>query len=377
MAARAGARARKGSVVSDFEHPPYADEFAVPGPAEEIGSGPASWPAPGVMTDVLPAAEPGPPARRTGRTFVAATLAVLLVLVVGGAAYGWTVLQRPDVRLARAFDATKSAAQGSMTLSLTATGKAAVGAEAMARSSLRYAWAPDTQQFTVVYDGKKLGTVTTTSTHVTLQVDPKAIPNSSEITDNLAMAGAVLGDGADVITALLDGKPVGIKVGPGSALQKALDKAAKTSGSSQQQSLSPEQVAKAVDAVSQSVRDNVTVTDTGSDQYGDHLVATVPLAKVVGAAWSSVSSLVPGASSAKPSLAELDKVTLQVDVWVKDGNVTRLEIPLTKALADVAPTAGQGDVTLVVVMSGDGVTPGQGPVTEVPDSLFDALTGTG
>ena len=349
MAARAGARARKGSVVSDFEHPPYADEFAVPGPAEEIGSGPASWPAPGVMTDVLPAAEPGPPARRTGRTFVAATLAVLLVLVVGGAAYGWTVLQRPDVRLARAFDATKSAAQGSMTLSLTATGKAAVGAEAMARSSLRYAWAPDTQQFTVVYDGKKLGTVTTTSTHVTLQVDPKAIPNSSEITDNLAMAGAVLGDGADVITALLDGKPVGIKVGPGSALQKALDKAAKTSGSSQQQSLSPEQVAKAVDAVSQSVRANVTVTDTGSDQYGDHLVATVPLAKVVGAAWSSVSSLVPGASSAKPSLAELDKVTLQVDVWVKDGNVTRLEIPLTKALADVAPTAGQGDVTLVVV----------------------------
>jgi len=363
--------------MSDFEHPPYGDHVAVPGPAEEIGSGPASWPAPGLTTDVLPAAEPGPPARRTGRTVVASTLAVLLVLVVGGAAYGWTVLQRPDVKLARAFSATKSAPQGSMTLSLTATGKAAVGAEEMTRSSLRYAWAPDTQQFTVVYDGKPLGTVTTTSTHVTLQVDPQAIPNSSEITDNLAMAGAVLGEGADVITALLDGKPVGIAVGPGSALQKALDKAAKASGSSAQQNLSPEQVAKVVDAISQSVKDNVTVTDAGSDQYGDHMVATLPLAKVVDAAWTNMSALVPGAAGAKPSLAELDKVTLQIDVWVKDGAVTRLEIPLAKALADVAPTAGQGEVTLVVVMSGDGVTPVQGPVTEVPDSLISSLTGNG
>ena len=363
--------------MSDFEHPPYGDSVAVPGPAEEIGSGSASWPAPGLTTDVLPAAETGPPARRTGRTVVAATLAVLLVLVVGGAAYGWTVLQRPDVKLARAFDATKSAPQGSMTLSLTATGKAAAGSESITRSSLRYAWAPDTQQFTVVYDSRKLGTVTTTSTHVTLQVDPKAIPNSREITDNLAMAGAVLGDGADVITALLDGKPVGIAVGPGSALQKALDKAAKSSGTPQQESLSPEQVAKAVDVITQSVKDNVTVTDAGSDQYGDHMVATVPLAKVVDAAWSSMSSLVPGSSGAKPDLAELGKVTLQVDVWVKDGAVTRLEIPLSKALADVAPTSGQGDVTLVVVMSSDGVEPVQGPVTEVPDSLLDSITGNG
>jgi len=362
--------------VSEFDQPPYGDHIAVPGPAEVLGSGPASWPAPGTTTDVLPGTEPGPPARRTGRTIVASTLAVLLLLVLGGAAYGWTVLQRPDVKLARAFSATKSAAQGSMTISVTATGKAAVGSESITRSSLRYAWAPDTQQFTVVSDGKKLGTLTTTSTHVTLQVDPKAIPNSSEITDNLAMAGAALGDGADVITALLDGKPVGIAVGPGSALQKALDKAATSSGKPAQ-SLSPDQIAKAVDAITTSIKDNVTVTDAGSDQYGDHMVATVPLAKVVDAAWSSVSSLVPGSSGAKPDLAELGKVTLQVDVWVKDGAVTRLEVPLSKALADVAPTAGQSDVTLVVVLSGDGVEPVQGPVTEVPDSLLDSLTGAG
>jgi hypothetical protein len=265
-----------------------------------------------------------------------------------------------------------------MTLSVTATGKAAVDAGAITSSSLRYAWAPGTQQFTVVYDGKKLGTVTTTSTHVTLQVDPSSIPSSRELTDNLARAGALLGDGAAVISALLDGKPVGIAVGPGSALQKALDKAAASSGRSSEQTLSPEQVARAVDAITQSVKDNVTVTEAGSDQYGDHLVATLPLSKVVDAAWSRMSALVPGgAAGAKPDLSQLDKVTLTVDVWIKDGAVTRLQIPLTEALADVAPTAGAGDVTLVVVMSGEGVTPVPGPVTEVPDSLISSMTGNG
>ena len=364
--------------MSDFEHPPYVDHIAVPGPAEEIGSGPAVWPAPGTTTDVLPAAEPGPPARRTGRTVVAATLAVLLVLVVGGAAYGWTVLQRPDVKLARAFDATRSAAQGSMRLSLTATGKAAVGSESITRSSLRYAWAPGTQQFTVVYDGRKLGTVTTTSTHVTLQVDPTAIPNASEITDNLAMAGAVLGDGADVITALLDGKPVGIAVGPGSALQKALDKAATSSG-----------YAAAAEPVpgagregrrrhhperqgqrhrhrrrQRPVRRPHRRHRSAGQGRGRRLVLDVlPRPRLLGArsrtSRSSPRSRCRSTSGSRtaPSPASRSRC--------------RRRSPTSR------PTAGQSDVTLVVVMSSDGVEPVQGPVTEVPDSLLDSLTGAG
>jgi hypothetical protein len=363
--------------VSEFEHPPYGDHIAVPGPAEEIGSGPATWPAPGLSTDVLPAAGPDPSGRRNGRTIVAATLAVLLVLVVGGAAYGWSVLQRPDVRLARAFDATRSAPQGSLTLSITAAGKAAQGAEVLSSSSVRYAWAPGNQQFTVVYDGRKIGTVTTTSTHVTLQVDPSSIPNSAGLSDSLRGSGEALGQGADIIDALLDGKPVGVAVGPGSALQKALDDAATSAGTSPQGGPTPEQIAKVVDAISQSVKDNVTVTDAGSDQYGDHMVATLPLAKVVDTAWKNASALVPGAAGAKPDLAKLDKVTLQVDVWVKDGIVSRLEIPISKVLKDIAPEAGAGEVTLLVVMSGDGVAPVVGPVTEVPDSLIGSLTGNG
>jgi hypothetical protein len=364
--------------VSDFEHPPYADEPVVPGPAEQLGTGAPAWPAPGATTDVLPQTEPAASRRRPGRSLVAATLAVLLVLVAGGAAYGWTVLQRPEVRLARAFDAAKSAAQGTMTFSVKASGTAAAEAAAMTSSSLRYSWSPGTQQFSVVYDGKKVGTVTTTDKDVIVQIEPTSFPQGADPSDALGSLGGfgAIGGAGDVITALLDGKPVRVAIGPDSALQRALDKAQKSGGSSGSSELSPAQVGKVVDSITAAVKDNATVTEAGSDADGTHFIASVPLKKVVDTAWTQIAALVPGAPGGmKPDLAELDKVTLKVDVWVKDGAVTRVEVPLGQALADVAPAGG--DVRVVVVMSGEGVQPVIGPVTEVPDSLFDLLGGMG
>jgi hypothetical protein len=312
---------------------------------------------------------------------VAATLAVLLVLVAGGAAYGWTVLQRPEVKLARAFDAAKSSAQGTMTISVKASGAAAADAAAMTSSSLRYSWAPGTQQFAVTYDGKKMGTLTTTDKHLTLQIDPASLPQGAA--DSLGGLGdlgglgglgalGTLGGGGDAITALLDGKPVGVAIGPGSALQKALDKAQQAGGSSR----SPAQVGKVVDSITAAVKDNATVTEVGTDDNGTHYVASVSMKKVVDTAWKDISALAPGgAAGMKPDLAQLDKVTLKVDVWVKDGAVTRVEVPLGQAMGDVAPAGG--DVRVIVVMSGEGVEPVVGPVTEVPDSLIEMLTGNG
>jgi hypothetical protein len=358
----------------------------VPGPAEQLGEGAPAWSSVGTTTDVLPQGDPGTSRRRPGRSLVAATLAVLLVLVAGGAAYGWTVLQRPEVQLARAFDAAKSAAQGTMTISVKASGAAVAdaGATVMTSSSLRYSWAPGTQQFGVVYDGKKVGTLTTTDTHLTVQIDPASFPQGTDPAESLGGLGGLgglgalgaLGGAGDVITALLDGRPVGVAIGPGSALQKALDKAQSTSGSAGSTELSPAQVGKVVDSITAAVKDNATVTEAGVDDAGTHYVASVPLAKVVDKAWKNVASLVPGgAAGMKPDLSQLDKVTLKVDVWVKDGAVTRVEVPLGAAMADVAPATG--DVRVVVVMSGEGVAPVVGPVTEVPDSLFDLLTGNG
>jgi hypothetical protein len=364
--------------VSDFEHPPYADEPVVPGPAEQLGTAAPTWPAPGATTDVLPQGEPVTSRRRPGRSLVAATLAVLLVLVAGGAAYGWTVLQRPEVKLARAFDAAKSAAQGTMTFSVKASGKAAADAAAMTSSSLRYSWSPGTQQFSVVYDGKKVGTVTTTDKDVTVQIEPTSFPQGADPSDALGSLGGLgaIGGAGDVITALLDGKPVRVAIGPGSALQRALDKAQKSGGSSSASELSPAQVGKVVDSITAAVKDNTTVTEVGTDADGTHYVASVSLKKVVDSAWKDIAALVPGrATGMKPDLSELEKASLKVDVWVKDGAVIRVEIPLGEAMADVAPTGG--DVRVVVVMSGEGVQPVVGPVTDVPDSLFDLLGGMG
>jgi hypothetical protein len=369
--------------VSDFEHPPYADEPVVPGPSEQLADGASApgRPAPGAMTDLLPQAGPAASRRRPGRSVVAATLAVLLVLVAGGAAYGWTVLQRPEVKLSRAFDAAKSAAQGTMSVSVKASGTAAAGATVMTSSSLRYSWSPGTQQFSVVYDGKKVGTVTTTDTDLTVQIEPTAFPQGTDPADALGSLGGLgglgaLGGAGDVVTALLDGKPVRVAIGPGSALQKALDKAANAGGSSGSAELSPAQVGKVVDSVTAAVKDSATVTEAGSDADGTHYVATVALTKVVDTAWKDIAALVPGgAAGMKPDLSQLEKTTLTVDVWVKDGAVTRVEVPLGPAMADVAPAGG--DVRIVVVLSGEGVRPVEGPVTDVPDSLFDLLGGLG
>jgi hypothetical protein len=344
----------------------------------------ASHPGPDYVLghDILPPAPAAPPARRPGRVAVAATLSVLLVLLAAGAAFGWTVLHRPDVTLARAFDATKTAPEGSMTMSITATGAAAASAAMLDQSSLRYAWGPGTQQVSVTYAGKPLATVVTTDTHLTLQAQLANLPAAVGAADRLRSLAAGLGPDGQVLLDLADGRPIGVSTGPGSALRTALDKAAKSaggsaaSGGSASSGYSSDQVAALADAISQSVRDNTTVTAAGSDQYGDHYLATLPLRTVAATAWKQVASLAPGlAAGTGPDLSSLDGVTLRVDVWVKDGAVSRVEVPLSKALGTASAAKVDGEVTLVVVLGSDGVVPPAGPVTEVPDSLIASLTG--
>ena len=363
--------------MSDFEQP--GGDVVVPGPVEQLDSHaePPSWTYP--VGDILPAEPPAPPSRRVGRTAVAATLAVLLVLIGGGAAYGWTFLHRPDVALARAFDATKSAPSGDMTMSIS-TSKA-TGIDLLAGSSVRYAWGPGTQQVTVTMSGRQVGTVVTTDTHLTLQADLAATPFGSDATDQLKSMAAGLGPDGQVLADLADGKPVGVSTGPGSALRAAIDKAAASSGagsaSSSASNISPDQIASVADSIAQAVKDEVTVTDAGSDKYGDHVVVTLPMAKVAASAWQHLSTLAPGlAAGAKPDLSSLDGVTLTADVWMRDGVLSRIEVPLSPALGKATSTPAV-DATLIVVMGTAGVQAPAGPVTDVPDSLISSLTGNG
>ena len=356
--------------MSDFEKP--GGHVVVPGPVEELDSRTPPAGRYGEPADPLPP-ERTPAPHRVRRTLVAATLAALLVLVAAGAAYGWAFLHRPDIALARALDATRSAASGDLTVSVT---EKSTAPDQLAASSLRYAWGPGTQQVSVTLNGKQVATVVTTDTHLTVQADLASTPLGAGATDQLRSMAALLGPGGQVLLDLADGKPVGVSTGPGSALRAALDKASGGS-SSRSSSLSPDQVAAVADAIAQSIKDDVTVTAAGTDQEGDHYVVTIPVSKVAASAWQHLASLAPGlAAGVQPDLSGLDGVTLTADAWVRDGVVRRLEVPLGPALAKVSGSTAPA-ATLVVVLGSGGVTPPPGPVTEVPDSLIRSLTGTG
>ena len=345
---------------------PQQNRFGTPIPPDAAGT------EPGVgltELEILPA-HAAPTSRRPGRTAVIATLAVLALLVVGGGAYGVSLLHRPDVQLARAFDATKSQPSGGMTVSLRVSGAAATpGTEMLTNSSVHYAWGPDTQQFTVTLQGKPMADVVTTPTHLTLQLALADVPGTAAARRQLHTMATTMGAEGQALADLADGKPIGLAYGPGSDIQKLIDKARAQQSSASSQAVG-DQAAAIADSLSKVVRDNTTVTQTGSDANGDRFTASIPLAPLVTELQGELAKAYPGMSPlSSKDLAQIQGKVLTADVWVKDGRVSRLEIPLA-ALAD-APKGGEA--TVVVVMDTNGVTPPAGPVTEVPSSLLQSL----
>ena len=340
---------------------------------ELLGAGvpPPAAPASAVVlteTEVLPGEDT--PQRRPGRRAVVATLVVLAVLVAGGAAYAVNLLHRPDVQLARAFDATKSQPAGGMTVSVKVGAAAAQpGTEKLTNSSIHYAWGPSTQQVLVTLQGKKLADVVTTPTHLTVQVALAQVPGTSAMVRQLHTMATTLGTEGQALADLADGKPIGMAFGPGSDIQKLIDKAQAAQSTTSSKAIN-DQAAAIADALSQAVRDNTTVTQTGSDENGDRFTASMPLAPLVTSLQGELVKDYPGMSalSAK-DLAQVQGKVLTADVWVKDGRVSRVEVPL----AGLADGSASSDVTVVVVMDDNGVQPPSGPVTEVPASLLQTL----
>lgn len=328
-------------------------------------------------------AAPTPTApRRRRKAIVASTLGVLLVLGAGGAVAATVVLHRPDVVLVRALSATESEAQGSMVLSVKADGAVLATApdgmaQALGTSSLRYAWGPGEQQTSISYEGKQLGSVITTDTHFTVQVDLSNVPGGSAAAAQLSSMADALGPDGDALRALGAGRPVGVSTGPGSELRALAGNATKASGGAATSDLSPQRAAEVLDAITQSIKDNTTVTSVGSDADGDHFLATVSLKDVVGTVWARLGSLSAALAPAtsKPDLSKLAGVTLGIDVWVRDGHISRVQVPLGALVRRLDPTAAAGDLTIVAVLSPDGIRAPTGSVTEVPDSLLRTIAG--
>lgn len=345
--------------------PPAAPAYSPPeGPLTAAPGEPPLGP-PTVLDSsaVLPAAGPEP-RRGRGKVAVAAALAVLLVLVGAGAAYGWTLLHRPDVALARAFSATTSSAQGDVVVEVQG-GSSSPG-------SVRYAWGTNVQQVQVRSGSTTQADIIVTPNHLTVQINPSLLDAQPAAREQLRTIANTLGADGAALDALVDGKPVGVAIGPGSPLQKLIDSLQSASGSSSSApSLSTDQVAKLADSLQDAIKKNVTVTAAGSDQYGDHYKVTVPLKPVAQAVLSAASSqLGPLAGSLSGTdLSSLNGRTATIDVWTQDGRVARVAIPAT------AMGGSASDGTLVATFGSGGVQQPTEPVTEISGGLLDKLLG--
>jgi hypothetical protein len=348
--------------------PPVVPGYDASAPPAAGSGEPPLGPPSYLDPSVLPAAAPAPePRRGRGKAVVAATLAVLLVILGAGAAYGWTVLHRPDVQLARAFSATTSAAQGDVVVTIDGGG-APVGAP-----TVRYAWGTNTQQVQVRSGSVTEADIILTPNHLTLTLDPSVFDAQPEALAQLRTIAKTLGADGAALDALADGKPVGLAIGPGSPVQKLIDSLQSASGSSSGSSpqVSTEQISKIAAALQDAIKNNVTVTSVGSDQYGDHDKVTLPLKPVAQAVMSSVAAqLGPLAGKVSSTdLSSLDGKTATVDVWTRDGQVSRIVVP-SSAFGE---TKDNG--SLVATFGNGGVQQPTEPVTEIDGGLLDKLLG--
>jgi hypothetical protein len=360
------------------------------GDAGGQGPAPVSWEPPigspamspletlgdGVTTDILPAAEPRAP--RSKRPWLIGTaVAAVLVLVLGGAAAA-LLLNRPDVKLQRALSATTDRPTGSMTMSVRASGAGADDAqmqELLDKGAVRVAWdkASDTQQYVVLMNDEAAFNLVVAPDSLVVSQDLKAtgIPEVGSLLENLTQLGATMGPDGEAFVKFAEGSPLRIATGPDSAFGKLM-KESESAGGSQPRPDDAKLQAFA-DKVQQSVRDHVVVTEEGSDDTGDHLRATIPVKAVVADVLPALADLVGQAAPTDALSSIKGDPQVSVDIWVKDGVITKVEIPLGEIARQAGGDSTTPDVTLVIAMSDTGVVMPTGDVVDLPDSMFDGL----
>lgn len=363
------------------------DSTSTPGGTEGSGDQPVTWEAPtapamspletldgATPLDVLPAAEPRAP-RSKRPWIVGIAVAAVLVLVMGGVAAA-LLLNRPDVKLQRALSAMTDRPTGSITMSVTGYDAGDdVNQKLLDQGALRVAWdkASDTQQYVLLMDGDQVVDVVVGPESVVVAQNLKALdlPEASSILDSMAEIGGSMGPDGEALVKFAQGSPLRIATGPDSAFGK-LAKETESLGGTQPKP-DDAKVQAFADKLQQSIRDHVTVTDEGSDQYGDHLRATVPVKAVLADLVPAIKDLTGEAVPAD----ELSKIKgdpqVSVDIWVADGAVSRIELPLGQIARDLGGDSSTPDMTVVVEMSDQGVTMPAGEIVELPDSLFDGL----
>ncbi len=330
------------------------------------------------LGDILPA-EPQQQPRR-GRRWIAITaVAAVLVLVMGGVAAA-VLLNRPDVKLQRALDSMTSQQVGSMTVSVqtSAGGDDAMAAAVLESAGLRFAWdkGAGTAQVTVKVKDAELVDLITAKDYVIVSQDLAALGADEGFDSTMSgieQYGASLGSKGDAIVAFAQGKPVKIATGEGSALSDLMALAQQQSGAAA--TPDPQQAQEFADRLQKSIRDNVEVTQVGSDDSGDHLQAVFPIKPVLAEVEAYIKQVSGQALPADLVSQVKGDPKVTVDVWVKDGTVSKMSLPLGQILKQATGDSSTPDFTITMTMSGDGVTMPSEQVTELDDSVIEELVG--
>jgi hypothetical protein len=329
------------------------------------------------LGDVLPAA--APPQPRRGRRWIAVSaVAAVLVLVVGGVAAA-VLLNRPDVKLQRALDAMTAQQTGSVTMTLQVSGTGDTASEQMLQDAgLRLAWdkgAGAGQVSLRVKDAEVVDLITGDG-YLILTQDLAALGAEDALGGDLSSLegyGRSLGSDGVAIVAFAQGKPVRVSTGEGSAISDLLALAQQQSGSTA--TPDPAQAQALAERVQKAVRDNVTVTSVGSDDDGEQLRAVFPIKPVVAEIEAYLAQVAGDALPVDLGSQIKGDPTVTVDVWVKDGTVSKMSLPLGQVIADATGERSVPQVTLVMTMGSDGVAMPSEPVTELDDSVIEGLVG--
>jgi hypothetical protein len=130
--------------------------------------------------------------------------------------------------------------------------------------------------------------------------------------------------GLDWVEALADGKWM--------SLEGAKELLQQFSGASPSADTKLQQ--KAADALSKALDDSATVTNEGSDDVGDHLVASVNLRSFYSAISGDLGALSGGLPVGQlPSADQVPDTDLKIDIWVADDTVKQIEFDFMQLAA--------------------------------------------
>lgn len=140
-----------------------------------------------------------------------------------------------------------------------------------------------------------------------------------------------------------------------------------------------------VEQFTASIKDNASVTEAGSDDAGRHLVASVPLRETYEdfiKLAENLSEDVGGAgmpAGELPDAGEIPDEDAELDVWVRDGQVTQIEFDLLQVGSWTGEENPEGLETMalriaVAEFSGEVAAP-EDPVVITPEQIFQDFAG--